>query len=87
MLICFPEWVLSGHRVRDFFRYFLSLEVKSERIMGVEASGWEFVWVPGALSGLLVSFTPEGRQPAYQQIQSHSAFIMTSLVETQATPG
>lgn len=57
--------------------------------MGVEASGREFVWVPGALSGLQVSFTPEGRRPAYQQIQSHSAlfFFMTSLVETQATPG
>lgn len=43
--------------------------------MGVEASGREFVWVPGALSGLQVSFTPEGRRPAYQQIQSHSALF------------
>lgn len=75
MLICFPEWVLSGHRVRAFCGYFLSLEVKSGRIMGVEASGREFVWVPGALSGLQVSFTPEGRRPAYQQIQLHSALF------------
>lgn len=84
----FARVALSSHRVGLSAGAFTYWGVKSEGIVGVGDRGQETIWLgargPARSAGLL---HPRGQAARLSANPVMQCFFMTSLVETQTTPG